>query len=130
MIRALKVLLIVTAVFHISVGLALTITPEQWASLAGIAQISVYERWLMGLFGISLISGGVFIAAARRDPLQHIYWVKFAILRSILTVVFGIYLLVQDYVTFSQVGPIIVLDAIFAAAFLILYPWRAARANQ
>lgn len=130
MIKALKVLLIIIGVVYILVGLATIIIPDQWAALGGIEEISAYERWLLAVLGASFIAAGVWVIVAWRDPLRHINWVKFVILKSILTVVVGVYLITQDYVDFSQVGPVIILDAVFTVALLALYPWRAARSGE
>ena len=127
MIKALKVLLIIAGVLHILVGLAIVIIPDQWAAMGGIEEISEYERWLLAVLGASFLAIGVWVTVAGRNPLQHLNWVKFVILKSLLTVIVGVYLIIQGFVAFSQVGPIIILDAIFAAAFLVFYPWRSAR---
>jgi hypothetical protein len=127
MIRALKVLLIIAGVLHILVGLAVIIIPDQWAAIGGIAEITVYERWLLALLGSIFIPIGVFITVASRDPFRQISWVKFVILKSALTIIVGVYLIIQGFVSFSQVGPVIILDVIFGLTFLALYPWRSAR---
>ncbi len=126
MIRTLKVLLIVVGAIHILFGLSFIIIPEQWAVMAGVRELINYARWLLALLGASFIAAGVYVMVAGRDPLQHINWVKFVILKSALVVVVGAYLIIRGYVEFSQVGPVIILDAVFAVAFLIFYPWRVA----
>ncbi len=45
-------------------------------------------------------------------------------------VVVGISSIIQGYVSFSQTGAVIIMDALFAVAFLVLYPWRAARGDK
>ena len=74
-----------------------------------------------------MIAPSVFIIAAARDPLRHISWVKFAILASALLLVIDLYSAIQGYVTFSQEIMGIIMQAIFLAAFLAFYPWRAAK---
>ena len=74
--------------------------------------------------------GGMFIAVsiwfivAGRDPIRHISLVKLAILVSILGVVIGLYSIFRGTVDFSQAGMGIILDTVFAIAFLALYPYR------
>jgi energy-converting hydrogenase Eha subunit C len=127
MIKALKVWLIIFGAVHILVGLTTILIPAQWAAMGGVAQITDYERWLLALLGACFIAIGVWVIVAGRNPLSHINWIKFAILKSALTVVVGVYLIIQGYIDFSQVGAVVILDAVFTIALLACYPWRAAR---
>ena len=129
MVRGLKVALILFGAISILSGLAHIIVPYQLASMVGFGEIADYVPYLMAMVGICFIAPGVWLIVAGRDPLQHITWVKFAILWSILAVVAGLYSIIQGAVNFSQVGMVIILDAVFAVAFLALYPYRAARAE-
>ena len=86
--------------------------------------------YVMTMVGISFVAPGVWLIVAGRYPLRHLTWVKFAILWCILAVVAGLYSIVQSAVDFSQVGMAIILDAVFAVAFLALYPYRLARTSQ
>jgi len=130
MIRGLKIALIIFGALSILMGLAYIIIPDQLASMMGLEEmpdVCSPALYSMAMVGISFIAGGVFIIAGARDPLRHIYWVKFAILWAVLAVVAGLYSVIQGYVDFSQAGMGIIIDAVFAVAFLVLYPWRAAR---
>ena len=129
MVRGLKVALILFGAISILSGLAHIIVPYQLASMVGFGEIADYVPYLMAMVGICFIAPGVWLIVAGRDPLKHITWVKFAILWSILAVVAGLYSIIQGAVNFSQVGMVIILDAVFAVAFLALYPYRAARAE-
>ena len=60
----------------------------------------------------------------------NIYWVKFAITKTVLFVVVELYLIIQGYVDFNQIVAAIILDGVFAVLFLVLYPWRAARISE
>ncbi len=129
MILGLKVALIVVAVRNILLGLAFIIAPYQLTSLLGIGQVADYVLYYMGLLGISLIAPAVWLIAAARDPIQHITWVKFAILVNILGVVVQLYSILQGTVDFSQIWAGIILDAVFGVALLVMYPYRAARVS-
>jgi hypothetical protein len=131
MIRGLKVLLIVLGVIHIFEGLVVILAPQLFANIWGVGEMEIadYVRYIMALLGISLIAPAVWLIAAARDPLRHITWVKYAMLMSILGVVVQLYLVVKGTVDFSQAATGIVIGAVFAAAFLILYPYRAARSS-
>ena len=130
MIKALKVALIVVGAIHILFGLSFIIIPDIWTTLGGIGETTNYVRWLFAILSASFIAAGVYAMVAGRDPLQHINWVKFLILKCALVVVFGVYLIIQGYVEFSQIGPVVILDAVFTATFLALYPWRAACSSE
>ena len=130
MIKALKVTLIVFGVRNILFGLACIVTPQLVANIWGFGEIADYVPYIMGAFGLSLIAPSVWLIAAARDPLRHITWVKFGILWMILGVVVPLYSVIQGGVDFSQVGIGIIQDAVFAAALLALYPWRAARRGE
>ena len=129
MIQGLKIALITLGVIVILLGLAFIVIPELLASTFGFGEIPNYAPYVMAMLGISFIAPGVWLIVAGRDPLRHIAWVKFAILWSLLGVVAGVYSILQGVVDFSQVGMVIILDAVFAVAFLVLYPYRAARSG-
>ena len=124
MIKALKVTMIIWGAIAILAVLQYIFFPEQAAERAGFGQISNYVRWFNAFSGAIFISSGSWVIVASRDPLRHINWVKFEITKTLLVVVVTVYSIIQGYVHFSQVGPILILFAVFAVAFLVLYPWR------
>jgi len=130
MIRALKVTLIVYGVLGILFGLAFIFIPRELGDMFGYAEGPEYVASFLASLGVCLIAPSVFLVAAARDPLRHIYWVKFAILWAILLAVIDLYSVIQGYIDFGQAVTGIILQAIFAAAFLIFYPWRAARSSE
>ena len=130
MIRGLKVALILYGVIGILFGLAFIFVPYELGSMFGFEEGPEYVPHFLALLGVCFIAPAVFLIAAARDPLRHISWVKFAILWTILAVVAGLYSIVKGYVDFGQAGMGIILDAVFAVAFLVLYPWRAARSGE
>lgn len=130
MIRGLKIVLIVYGVIGILLGLAFLVVPYQVASMFGFGEIAAYVPYIMAMCGVSFIAPAVWLIVAGRDPLRHITWVKFAILWSILLVVAGAYSIVQGAADFSQIGTGIITDAVFAVAFLALYPYRLARSTE
>ena len=130
MIRGLKVALIVWAALGILLGLGLVFAPEQLGAMQGYEKGPAYVPYMLASLGGCFIAVSVFIIAAARDPLRHITWVKFAILWSILGAVIGLYSVIRGYVDFGQAGMGIILDAVFAAALLALYPYHAARSGE
>ena len=129
MIRALKVTMIVYGVVGILFGLAYILFPQQLREMFGYEQRPEYVLPVLASLGFCFIAAGVFLIAAARDPLRHIYWVKYAILFAILMVVADLYSVIQGYVDFGQAVYGIIIHAIFAVALLAFYPWRAARSE-
>lgn len=124
MITALRVVLIVFALIGILAGLVNIVMPVQVAEMYGFDGIADHTRWIMALGGASFIAAGIWVIAASRDPIRHIYWVKFEITKALLFVVVTAYAIMRDYVTFGQVGAMLVLFAVFAVLLLVFYPWR------
>ena len=130
MLRPLKVVMIVWGILGILFGLAFIFIPRQLGDMFGFEHGPASTLYLLGMLGTGMIAPSVFLIAAARDPLRHIYWVKFAILGCLLSLAIALYSLVQGFVNFSQVGMDIIMFAVFAAAFLAFYPYRAAHSSQ
>ncbi len=124
MIRGLKVALIVYAVIQALLGLASIVAPDQVGSMFGLGKIAYYVPYILAMFGCCLIAASFVFIVTGLNPLEHITGVKFAILWSILGAITGLYSIIQGAVNFSQAGTGIIMDAVFAIAFLALYPYR------
>ena len=133
MIRGLQVVLIVYGVIGILDGLVLIFNPQLFAKIRGFGEIGAISDFgvtIAAICGAAFVAACVWLVVAGRDPLRHIMWVKFAILWNILAVVVMLYLLARGTVDFSQAGTGIIGGAVFAAALLALYPYRAARGSE
>ena len=130
MIKALKVVMIIWAVIGILVGLAYILFPRQLNEMGGLEQGPDWVLYILALLGICYIATGAFVIRAAQDPLKHIRWVQFAIALSILIVVVAAYSIGRGLVTFGQEAMPLIINAVFAVAFLILYPWRAALSSD
>ncbi len=130
MIKALKVAMIVWGIIGILYGLAYILAPNQYGDMFGFEKGPEYVLGLIASLGGCFIAVSVFVIAAARDPLRNISWVKFAILFNLIGLVIGLYSIIRGYVDFAQAGVGIILYAIFAAAFLVFYPWCAARSGE
>ncbi|MFC1931359.1 hypothetical protein ACFLXJ_04095 [Chloroflexota bacterium] len=130
MIKPLKVTMIVYAVIGILFGLAWIFVPRQVGAMLGheAGTASVFAMAVM--LGASWIAACIFLIIAARDPLKHILWVKYVIVFAILSLAAELYSFILGYMEFSQVVIGIVIHAVFAAAFLAFYPWRAARSGE
>ena len=130
MIRALKVTMIVYGAIGILFGLVYVIMPRQLDIMFGYEVGPAYVADMEVSLGVSFIAACVFLIAAARDPLQHIYWVKFAILFAVLMLVGDLFSVMRGYIDFGHAASGITLHAVFAAALLAFYPWRVAKAVQ
>jgi len=130
MIRALKVAMVVWGVIGILFGLAFVFAPEQLGNMLSYEKGPAYIPYFLGALGISYIAGSFFLILAAQDPIRHINWVKYAISWNLLSIVVGLYSISRGFVVFEQAGMGIILDAVFAVIFLILYPWRLGRVSQ
>jgi hypothetical protein len=126
MIKGLKVVMIIGAAMWILLGLALVFVQAQYSAMMGFAKGPEWSPFLHALLGVCYIAGGAFIiVAAVRDPLRHIMWVQFAIVVTILALAVEVYSLMRGFVTFEQVGTVVIINAVFFVALMALYPWRA-----
>ena len=130
MIKALKVVMIVFGVIMILLGLLDIFMHDLWAQMYGFGEVAGYVNWMGEIIGAILIAVGVWTIVAGREPLGHIYWLKFVITMLLLAVVVSVHSILVGYVDFSQIGGAIIFDIVFAVAFLVLYPWRAARSSD
>ena len=130
MIKPLKVTMIVYAVIGILFGLAFIFVPRQLYAMFGQDAPSASTSALAVSLGASFVAACIFLIIAARDPLKHILWVKYAIVFAILALAAHLYSVILGYINFSQAIMDIIIHAVFAAAFLAFYPWRAARSSD
>ena len=122
--RGMKIALIVYGAVHVVLGVPFIIAPHWTASVFGIGEIAVYVPYLMALLGGAFIAMAFLLIVAGLNPLEQITVVKFAILWTILGTAMGLYSIIRGAVDFSVAGTGIILDAVFAIAFLAMYPYR------
>lgn len=130
MVRGLKIALVIYGALTIVLGLMDITMHELVAQMFSFRQAPIYVNWMGELIGAIFIAIGVWVIIAARDPIQHINWVKFVITMSILAVAVSAHSIIVGYVSFSQIQGPMVFDSISAVAFLVLYPWRVARAGR
>ena len=130
MIKALSIVMIVFGAIGILAGLSNIIVPDQGAKLYGFGEAPDYVRWIAALGGASFLAAGIWVIVAAQDPIRHINWVKFLVTKSWLFTVVTAYTIIRGYVSFSQVGSLLILFAVFAVLFLVFYPWRVKESTQ
>ena len=132
MLKALKVTMYVIGVVGILFGLAFIFAGEPLGEMMGfetggdLGYLPYFTTSLGGLF----VVGSFFIIIAARDPIKHILWVKYAIAWSLVGLVLDLYSAIMEYVTFSEAMSGIIIGAVFAAALLIFYPYKAAKGGE
>ncbi len=126
--RLLSILLVVYGIILALSGLAEVFMSKYVVDLIEPGTMNNSLRITAGLFGAVLISVGVWLVAAARDPYKHLSFVKLAITVCALNIVIAIYLIARDYAGFGGfVLTYIVVDLVFLIAFLLAYPWRVSR---
>jgi hypothetical protein len=130
MIKALKVTLTIWGAIAIVFGLMYIINPTHMLERLGSGQVADYVRWIMAFSGAIFVASGTWAIVAARDPVRNINWVRFEITKTLLVVTVTVGSMIRGYVNFSQVAPSLIMFAVFAAAFLALYPRRALRGTQ
>lgn len=119
----LKVALILYGAIHIVQGIILLVAPERMTELADFEALGSSEYFL-AIIGGAFIAAGVWFAMTGLDPLQNINGVRFAVLWAGLLLIIPLFTLWYDYVNFGHIWFLVVQNAIFAAVFLIFYPYR------
>lgn len=125
MTKALKVTMIVYGIIGILYGLMSIFLLEQMAEWFNSPAPSDFEKYMGAALGLANIAAAVFLIIASRDPIKNISWVKFAIVWALFWIVGIVYALARGYVDFSQEGIALIIHIVFAALFLIFFPWKA-----
>ena len=128
--KALKITMVLYAISGIVLGLAFIIIPRLLGSMLGYDSGPTFIAALTAMLGASFISACIFLLIAARNPIQHILWVKYAIVFAILSLAAPLYSVILGHITFGQALPSIMIHAVFAAALLIFYPRSAARSEK
>jgi hypothetical protein len=132
MLKALKVTMYVIGVVGILFGLAYIFIPEQLGETFGFetSKSVGYLPYFLAAYGGLFIVGSVYLVIAARDPLRHILWVKFAITWALVSLALDAYSIILGNVTFSEAMGGMIIGAVFAAALLVFYPYKAVKEGQ
>ena len=120
----LKIALVIYGAIYITQGIIFLVAPDRMADLYGFGAVNDQMSYLMAITGGAFIAAGVWFAMTFLDPIRNINSVRFAILWASLMLVTPLYALWQGYVEADQIWFGLVLNAIFAIAFLVFYPRR------
>lgn len=132
MTGVLRVLLWIYGIILIVVGLGCIISPDWMAEIFyGVENLPNGGLFFVVMLGSVFVPIGVWLAAAGRDPVKFITWVKFVILKIGIWIVVEVFTLIKGYIEpDAMVITLLVVDFIFGLAFLVFYPWRAARESK
>ena len=118
----LKVALVIYGAIYITQGIILLVAPERIADLYGFGTPDNHMSYLMTITGAAFITAGVWFAMTFLDPVRNINSVRFTILWAGLMLIAPLYALWKGYIEIGHIWFGLILNAIFAAAFLIFYP--------
>jgi hypothetical protein len=120
----LKIALVIYGAIYITQGIILLVAPDRIADLYGFGLVNNHMAYLMAVTGSAFITAGVWFAMTFLDPVHNINSIRLAILWASLMFITPLYALWQGYTEIGHIWFGLVLNAIFAAAFLIFYPRR------
>ena len=122
MMQPLRLLLIVDAAVLFLLGFLLILAPQQVARVFHFQNLSEGVHYLIGLWGCGLVTMAIGYLSAAQDPIRHAVWVQVGIARGALECLLSLVYLARGVVTFSQAGFGIIVAALFAIAYAVLYP--------
>jgi hypothetical protein len=119
----LKIALVIYGALYIALGIVLLVAPDRAGeSLYGFTSMNDSLRYLMAIGGAAFITAGVWFAMTFLDPVRNINSVRFAILWAGLMFIVPLFALSKGYIEVGQIWLGLIINAVFAAAFLIYYP--------
>src|SRR5689334_15385982 len=119
---ALRVLLIVDAALLFLLGLLVIFAPRQVGSAFHFPALPARVDYLLALCGCALATLAIGYVVAAQDPLRHCVWVQVGIARGALEFILGVVSVLRGVVTFQHAVPGIILPALIAVGYLLLYP--------
>lgn len=117
----LKTALIIYGAIHAVYGIIMLVAPDRITEFYGFETASSAEYFLAWIGG-AFIAAGVWFIMTALDIVQNAGGVRFAVLWSAIMLVAPLFTLWLDYIDFGHIWFMVVINAIFCAAFLIFYP--------
>jgi hypothetical protein len=115
-------LLLVDAALLLLLGAALVFVPTRVEMIFGFENLPAGVSYILGLWGVVLVTMGLGYVVAASDPIRHLVWVQMGIARGALECVLGAVCLARGIVGMQQAGFGIALAALITIAYLVTYP--------
>lgn len=122
---ALRLFLTVDATLLLALGLALIIVPEKAQLAFHFQGLPSPVNYMIGLLGCVFVSLGIGHGIAATDPVRHVSWVIAGFARAAIEVVFGTVCVARSIVTWQQASFGIIVAAVVAAGYALLYPRKS-----
>jgi len=122
MIRALRILLVIDAAVLFLLGLVLIVAPQRVAMAFHFQNLPEGINYLVGLWGCALLTMAAGYLAAAQDPFRHAVWVQVGIARGALECLLSVVYLARGIVVWPQARTGVVLAALMAVGYAVLYP--------
>jgi hypothetical protein len=120
--RALRVLLMMDATVLLFLGAAMILAPQHIETAFHFEALPPGVSFILALWGAALFALGIGSIVAATDPARYALWVVVGIARGGLEALAGGWCLARGFVTWPQSGFGILLAALLAAGFAVLYP--------
>ena len=128
--RALRMLLMMDATVLLFLGAAMIFAPQQIEAAFHFEALPEGVNFLIGLWGAGLVALGIGSVVAAMDPARHVLWVAMGNVRRALEALTGTWCLARGFVTWPQSGFGILLAALLALGYAVLYPRSDAEGGQ
>ena len=122
MTQALRILLVIDAAVLFLLGLVLIVAPQRVAMVFHFQNLPEGINYLVGLWGCALLTMAAGYLAAAQDPFRHAVWVQVGIARGALECLLSVVYLARGIVIWPQAGTGLVVAALMAAGYAVLYP--------
>lgn len=118
MLRGLKMTMVLLGGVLCLEGILDIVLPAQRAAGMGASN----AKLPMAILGATWIAAGVWTAAAARDPLRHLNWVKFALTLPLILLVALLVEVLRGDVPFMGVAIDGAFNALFVTLLIVFYP--------
>lgn len=123
----LRYVLMIDAAVLILLGVFFLLTPKHIESAFHFPDLPAAVDYLIALWGCVFLTLGFGYVIAATNPLKHVVWVQMGIARGALELLLGLVYLGRGVILWQQAAFGIVVAALVAIAYLVLYPRRVSQ---
>jgi len=126
----MRLLLRVIAVVQLFFGVLFTVVPGLAGGVLGLGSDAPgWAHWLFVMMGARFLGYAVGMAAAARNPAEHVSWIDTMIVVQVIDLVGTIVFLAAGEVPLARVASAIVLPVLFVSGLLWWHPRRSRTAG-